>query len=155
LAGSSGTITGSTGAGVQGLLGVKAREVTITGNATGIAAHRTPATAKVYVRETSITGNMFHGIDTDLRARLKDSSVTNNGLNGVNVPSLGNSKISVQSSTLSGNGSDPACGDTITCADLATCNKPPALNRDSTCETSYVLGSGFPGVSFGICSSDD
>ena len=56
---------------------------------------------------------------------------------------------------MTGNNTDPDCGTTKVCFDLGTCPGAtlPRL-RNSTCEHSYVLGSGNPGTDLGVCTLD-
>jgi len=56
-------------------------------------------------------------------------------------------------STASGNGTDVECGTSIMCADVASCTLPK-IAALATCDTSYQVDSGVPGLSWGVCSSD-
>lgn len=91
------------------------------------------------------------GLDTifgQTKIKLERTSVTNNGLHG-----LASKMVKVHDSTITGNGTDADCGVVQTCADIASA-EAPSIDAASTCNTSYQLGSGFPGTNWGVCSLD-
>lgn len=77
------------------------------------------------VREVTVTGNTGHGVDS---------------MSG---------KVKLESATVTGNGTDPDCGTTLACADVAVCERAPQL-RSSICGRSYRLESGIPGETLGL-----
>jgi hypothetical protein len=132
---------------------------TISGNAYGGVGAQTvggmePA-KRVHVVDSVVTGNGESGVRS-IRAVIRGSTVTANGHYGVKavLPPLFDEpcKVLVRESDLSGNGVDADCGLTVTCADVASCDRPKV--GAGTCQTSYVIGSGFPGQSWGVCSLD-
>ncbi len=151
-----GTVTGNGGtvSGVRGTIKATVVGVTVTGNGSGVVAHTADRKGKVVVRDSTIMGNLFHGIDADRGAKVRDSVIVGNGLNGITVPCDRPASVIVRDTTLSGNGTDPVCGDAITCADVATCGSSPKFVGVVSCETSYVLGSGVPGDDLGVCTLD-
>jgi Right handed beta helix region len=151
-----GTITGSPDAGVRAVNKATIVNVTITANGgDGVEAHRiNPANASVVVRDSIITDNMFYGIDTDRKATVRNSVISGHGLDGLHLECSGSGRATLRDATFGDNGHDPVCGVFVTCADIATCDNSPRRIGTLTCESSYVLGSGVPGTTFGICSLD-
>jgi len=129
--------------------------VTITNNDTALAVFNDHGTAGVIVTGSTVTGNR-QGILTQRRIKLVDSSVTDNGTNGLSAGEYKcprNGFISLVRSTVTGNGTDPSCSTNV-CADIATCGTAPRVDDTSTCGHSYVNGSGNPGDSWHVCSLD-
>lgn len=112
--------------------------------------------------DLQVTGNGGDGLRLqfiDRRALLKRSTITGNGGHGVHSTSFGPTRPCgvkmVRDTVVVGNGTGADCGVTETCADVAACmNDEPEIDSSSTCETSYVLDSGFPGASWRICALD-
>lgn len=113
----------------------------------------------VTVKESTISGNALSGIRDEgaenLRV-LQNSVITGNGLHGIYATNTDatpdNCAQTIRDSVVTGNGTDPNCGVTETCADLAACDVPNILNV--TCDISYDTLSGFPGTSWSVCSLD-
>jgi hypothetical protein len=154
------SITGNTIVGISSTRSAKVSESTIAGNTRdGIVA------AKVVVDASSVTGNGGHGLRsyngaTKAKLSIRDSVISGNGLFGAigtgsysNVEDCtGAGSVTVRDSELTGNGLDPDCGVTEACGSLASCTAPRLLT--STCDTSYVVGSGLPGDTWGVCALD-
>lgn len=122
------------------------------------------------------------GLDSNMRLTLMDSVVSDNdgaGVEGLFFATLkvtrcrvsGNTGhglsrngyqnlparclVKLLDSTVINNGVGATCGATETCADVAACvDHMPSIDSGSTCGTSYVLASGFPGNSWGVCAAD-
>jgi len=111
-------------------------------------------TAKVILKNTSVADNGLEGVYTLHNVQVKNGSViSGNGLDGVRVAIHSICpRLSVRDSIVEGNGLDATCGISVTCADLSSCEKP--LVGKTTCEHSYDTDSGFPGTSWDICSLD-
>lgn len=151
-------------AGIVADFSVKVRDTTVSNNAqNGITG------AKVVVRNSMVTDNGGIGVLSRTydqrffaKARLKisESVVTGNGAFGaIGTGSAGTAQdctdagaVVVTGTDLTGNGVDLACGVTQPCASVASCDEPKLV--DSSCETSYVVGSGLPGQSWSLCSLD-
>jgi len=134
--------------------GVSLRMVTITGGNGGVDATNDGKTGRAVVRDSTITGSQF-GIVADRLVKVIRSTVTDNRTVGV---ASGNfqcdpGKVVAIDSTITGNGTDPLCGVTITCADIESCKREPILRR-TVCDTSYKLDSGMPGNTLGVCMLD-
>ena len=136
--------------GVRGNDNLKLLDSTVTMNAgNGVGGD------KMSIRGTTVADNLFSGIvSTFSKLKLRESTVSGNGLHGVfRDYSFGcDAGIKLDSSTLTGNGTDIDCGSIQTCADVSTCSVPTLTA--STCDTSYDSTSGFPGTSWGICTLD-
>ena len=149
------SVTGNGMAGVDLAIFAKAKVVRsdISGNGTqGIIG----PSKRIIVRESTITNNGAEGIRQDAFgvAKLTDSTITGNALDGVAQTALDQCKLILQgTTTVAGNGTDPSCGVSRTCADLTSCD-PPEVDPASTCNTSYDVNSGFPGMSWGVCALD-
>ncbi len=112
---------------------------------------------RVVVRDSTINNNGAEGILQDLFLgviKLTDSTVTGNALDGIAQVDTQTTqcRITLKGSTVTGNGTDASCGVSRTCADLTSCGLPELSS--STCDTSYDVASGFPGVSWGVCALD-
>ncbi len=133
---------------------VSLRNVTITGGNGGVNATNQAKTGRAVVRDSTITSSQF-GVVADRLVKVIRSTVTDNRTVGV---ASGNfqcdpGKVVAIDSMLTGNGTDPTCDVTINCADVASCKRAPILRR-SVCDTSYVLDSGIPGSTLGVCDLD-
>jgi len=131
-------IVNNAGVGVDSLAStVKVQDTTISGNSTGIVVSK----KKVLLLGASVTANSFFGIAAD------------NGTGNSAKPAI----VIGKGGIVAGNGTDPSCGVNPTvCADISA-EAPPKftyLAGLNECETSYVNGTGFPGVSWGICFFD-
>lgn len=148
-------ISGNGEEGIRLFLGserLKVLRTTIDGNGSdGVFL----AGVRTLIRDSTITNNGGHGLNRASRKlKVVGSTVSDNRLNGVDAPGFAGCTVALQfvGSTISGNGSDPSCGVSVTCADIASC-APPSLSA-STCDTSYDTNSGFPGLSWGVCALD-
>jgi len=153
------TISGN-GEGIRGGASVRVDNMTITGNVgTGIAVANIAESGTLVVRNSTITGNA-RGVSAQRRVKVIDSTITGNGTYGASAGAnlAGGSCVrpgvlGVKSSTITGNDTDPDCGTTKVCADIATCEAAPKI-KDSACDTSYVNESGNPGQSWDVCALD-
>lgn len=129
--------------------------VTITGNDTAISVSNSHGTASVIVTGSTITANR-QGISTQRRIKLVDTSVTSNGRSGLTAGEYKCPRkaiISLVRSTVTGTGTDPSCTTNV-CADITTCGTAPRLDETSTCDHSWVNGSGNPGENWHVCTFD-
>jgi len=123
---------------------VKASDLTVTGNASDGVALR------------------YYGYEERNVTRLKRATVTGNGGHGLALlrPYIESNEYPCDAtiasgSVLTGNGTGADCGVSRACADIATCAASmPDVSADTTCDTSYVVDSGIPGSSWGICTGD-
>lgn len=151
-----GTITGAT-FGVAAEKKIKLFGVTVTGNKFGVWVKAHKGNGWVEVRDSTITGNTDAGIVTDSFAKVTDSVISGNGGDGITVgaaPCSALGRLRLVDATVSDNGVNPECGVSLPCNDVSTCRVAPRLDGASTCGSSYVVGSGLPGDSWGVCSSD-
>lgn len=128
-------------------------DVDIVNNGRGIEAE---SCGRVKLKDSIITNSSVVGIRADRSVKLTRSTVIGSGTNGVQVigdDECPRTRLKLRHSEVTSSGSDTACGVSITCADLASL-EAPKVRGTSTCETSYDLNSGFPGMNWGICSSD-
>ena len=110
--------------------------LTVTGNGDdGILGAIEPG-AMIFKRST-ISGTGGHGIANP--QRFADTSCDVKLLTG---------------SAVSGNGTLADCGITRACADVALCADGDVTIAGAACGTSYVLDSGIPGTSWGVCGAD-
>ena len=114
------------------------------GAGSGHPYSRSPRT--VTVKDSQLSTNGLYGI-TAGRVKITDSTVTGGSLYGVLA-----GKAVLRGASVSGSADDPICGVTETCADIGAGRA--RVNSDSSCETSYQNGSGFPGDDLDICSLD-
>ena len=152
---------------------VKATGITIVNNNDGIIiGHATgpdppSAGSRVIVRDSVISDNLGTGVSGYKRAVVYDSVISGNGAQGVTAVVGGVKLIRAQildngtdgvrapagiraiDSSVTGSGTDPACGVDVNCADLAS-GAAPRL-RDSTCDTSRNLEAG---GTWGVCALD-
>ena len=155
-------ITGNAGDGVSTDVSAKVRDATVSGNGGDGVRSKTKAT----VLRSTVTGNAGDGIRADGSVSLKQSTVSLNGGNGVDSDLTAKAALSnvldngfdgvrglravLSSSTATGNGTDPACGVTDECADVAS-ELPPGVNATSTCGTSRNTEGG---GTWGVCAND-
>jgi hypothetical protein len=131
------------------------RESAINGN-TGSGLRSGGRSAKI--DQSDVTGNGSSGVDGfdgcqgRVKVQVSNSTIDGNALYGVRADALDRCTVRASDCQITGNGTDADCGVTLTCADVASCSLPSV--RDTSCETSYDLGSGFPGTSWGVCSLD-
>jgi hypothetical protein len=134
--------------------GVSLRMVTLNGGNGGVDATNNGKTGRAVIRDSTITGSQF-GVVADRLVKIIRSTITDNRTVGV---ASGNfqcdpGKVVAIDSTITGNGTDPLCGISITCADVESCKREPILRR-TVCDTSYQLDSGMPGSTLGVCMLD-
>jgi len=147
------SISGNAGHGVVASRSVRLKRAVVTGNATygvgdGVSAgSRRPL--KANIKDSDVSGNGATGVTANVAAKIIDSAVVGNGIHGASA-----SRLRIRGTMLTGNGTDAGCGVTQTCADLASRLDAPKIRGATLCETSYVLDSGFPGTSLGLCSLD-
>lgn len=137
---------------------LKIRNVTVSNSALGHGISAIAVIAKIVARDVTVIGNAGSGLDSSHLVRLKGGTVTGNGTYGVRAgPSvLGGKegKVVARGASISGNGVAPECGDSVQCADVATAARKAPRLRDTTCDTSYQLGSGVPGLDWDVCALD-
>ena len=102
----------------------------------------------------SVTGSTFVGamVNSGRNARIVSSSVTGNAILGA----VGSRLLELVASSVTGNGTDPDCGQiNHDCADVAS-EHAPILEGASTCEHSLRLPNpgGQPALSWGVCTLD-
>lgn len=133
---------------------IKAIDSTISNNA-GRGIDVACCDGNVFVSNSTIDGNTLEGIFADSQlVRVEASTISNNGLDGIRAGGMEPTCFAtkVTSSSVVGNGTDPNCGISQTCADIASCDAPVVTG--GSCGTSYDINSGFPGASWGVCSLD-
>ena len=164
--------------GVRAAVTMTTRRVHILGNGgSGIVLSSLSRRARIYfveVSDNALDGIRVEGEQTGL-LRLKIAFVDRNGRHGVVSRNVGIYQSRVEDNgfhgvfagagggsclvrlseyTFLGNGSDPSCGASMACADVASCAAPLAITASTQCGTSYDTSSGFPGTSWGICAND-
>ena len=112
-----------------------------------------PQTDRLRLKISFVRRNGRHGIVSE-RVRLNQSRVDENAFHGVYAPAGTQCNVRIDRYTLVDNGTDASCGVTTTCADIASCLLPVNLSASTECDTSYDSSSGFPGVSWSICTED-
>ena len=100
-----------------------------------------------------IRRNGRNGITSD-NFRVVVSRVDDNAFHGVYAEAGGRCAVRVDRFSIIGNGTDPSCGVSTTCADIASCAELVRFGAETKCNTSYDTASGFPGTSWGVCSAD-
>lgn len=149
------------GEGVRSTTKLELDGVTIANNGYGALARSYPRHhGKLLARHTVFSGNGVGAI-ADKSAKITASSVTGNLVAGVLIGDFFYADacpdhprtVTLQDTTVTGNGGGDGCGTTRACADLLTCG-PPKLDALSTCNTSHVHGSGLPGADWDVCSAD-
>jgi hypothetical protein len=103
-----------------------------------------------------VSDNGDEGVAASRGVSLRDSTVTGNGEHGVSAGAddcSTSGPLKLRNATVTGNGLEPDCGVSVTCADLASC-RSPKVGAGSTCGSSYVLASGFPGEDWSVCTSE-
>lgn len=153
-----GTVTESGLDGIHARQWAIVRDVVVSDSGlSGIAARGFDGGAVVSVKRVIVTDNGLHGIEADNLAFVRLSRVLDNGESGIHVGVTGcdsNGRMLVYRSIVIDNGT--ACPEAMTCADLTSCSKKsvrPRVKR-SSCRTSHVQGSGFPGSDWDVCSLD-
>jgi hypothetical protein len=157
------TISGN-GIGIRTGAGLTVRNMTITGNAAAVHGANNAGTATANIIDSTITGN-GEGVAAQKAVRVTRSSITGNGTFGVTADQTlsvsvgdgcrrGRTVVTLKDTTVTGNDTDPDCGVTELCADVATCDKPPRLSGTSTCERSHMNSTGFPGGDWDVCTLD-
>jgi len=135
-----GTVTGGS-AGVRSKSRAKILRSTVSGN----GGDGVRADGSASIKESTVTGNAGAGVDSDRTAKAKLSTVTANGLDGMK-----GLRVALSSSTATGNGTDPSCGVTDDCADLAAATLP-RVTATSACDTSRDTENG---GTWGVCAND-
>lgn len=139
-------------------VGAKAKlaNLTISGNFTAVEAANNAHIGNVWIQDSTVSGNRV-GLEAQRNVRVVNSVVTGNATFGIyahgDYDCDKNASANLVRSTVSGNGTDPECGASLSCADVATCDGP-RIRAGSTCGTSYQLGSGNPGHDWNVCSLD-
>ena len=157
------TIAGNATYGVRTNDVVVVKESIIDGN--GEDGIHAGGGAKIVLKDALISGNALHGVlhtGANVSVKISGCDVTGNGLSGVYhadlvAPISCHMQAKISDSTITGNGTDGAvCGVSETCSDVSSCRLPNMSNVtcDTSYDTSYDATSGFPGTSWGICTSD-
>lgn len=158
------TVQDNAGMGVWSRGFIKVKSSTVSGNGSDGIHVFSPSYAsvvnRVRVLHSTVTNNLGHGItfsdpppnNNIVVATVVGSTVTGNGLMGAQSQN----RLVVRTSIITGNGTDPSCGVTTPCADIASLAPPrfklvPGVNQ---CDRSYVLESGLPGADWGVCALD-
>jgi len=156
------TISGHADNGLDGN-SVKVSGSTITANgAAGLRSRRRSSSTKkagLSIKKSSVTANgvgvLAEGeqcLDCGpVDARVSESIVTGNLFSGVQSEQ-GQVRVS-GNTTVTGNGTDAECGVTVACADIMS-REEPSISNLSSCDTSYVMSTGIPGESWGVCALD-
>jgi hypothetical protein len=156
-------VTGNVGDGVRTDSSARVIDATISANGGDGVRSKTRAT----VQRSTVSGNGANGVRTDRTANVKTSTVTDNGGNGVDsdvtakatatsvvsangFDGLKGLRVVLSNSSATGNGTNPACGVTDECADLAAASKA-SVTGTSMCGTSRNTESG---GTWGVCSND-
>jgi hypothetical protein len=139
------------------------RNVTITGNSfRATDGSNVAGNTRIDLYDSTITNNGA-GIYAQGNVKIVDSTVTGNGLYGVsagdveNTPSSSHCEqkalVMLVGSTVTGNGTNPNCGNTDPCFDVGSCLVAPRL-KETTCGHSYQQASGIPGDDWDVCALD-
>jgi hypothetical protein len=150
-----GTISGN-GTGVRAGTMARLRSVSVSGNNTGIDAVNDGLRGRALIHESTISGNRI-GVTADVLVKSLNSTITGNAQYGISVGNESCTRkglATLKAGTATGNGTDPDCGTTIACADVATCGTAPHLAGMATCDHSYVRASGIPGSDWNVCALD-
>ena len=118
------------------------------------------------VQRSTVSGNTGDGVRTDRTATLEDVTVTGNGGNGVDsaatakatvtsVPSVptgwsgmkGRFRVVLWNCSATGNGTNPACGVTDECADLAAASKASVKETSAVAARAATRSQAAPGAS--------
>jgi len=135
------SVTANGGDGVRSKSTATLREAIITGNAgDGV---RTDGSATI--KTSTVDANGGNGVDSEKSALAKLSSVSGNGFDG-----LRGLKAKLLDSTAIGNGTDPTCGVSDDCADVASALRP-SVNPGATCGTSRNTEAN---GTWGVCTND-
>jgi hypothetical protein len=153
-----GTIQGATWDGIRADTWLIANELNVRNNGlNGILVVSEKDAGRLILRDVSVTGNGLSGVQVDAAAFIRRTTISGNAEHGIdigvqNCASVG--RLQTFRTTISGNG--VGCPDSQVCADISLCghkNRAPMLRR-STCGSSYLRGSGIPGIDFGVCLQD-
>lgn len=132
----------------------KLKDLTITGNLTGVAVGTGTQGSAALLRCT-VTGNGF-GVGAQRDVKVMDSTITDNDRSGVSGGGSFNcakkGSVTLKGSTVTGNG--VACGVDEICADVVTCDKRPRVKPGSSCGTSANRGGIAPGSDWNVCTLD-
>jgi hypothetical protein len=113
-----------------------------------------PQLSRVRLKFAFVRRNGRHGI-VSRHIDMHQSRVDDNAFHGVfGEPAPEGCIARLDRYSLVGNGTDPSCGVSVACADVAICDPPLAFNPTTECSTSYDTASGFPGTSWNICDAD-
>jgi len=149
------TISGND-VGVRAGTTAKLRVVTLSGNTIGVDASDNNVRGHALLFDSTVSGNVV-GISADKIVKTSNTAITGNTEIGVTVGDASctvKGLATIKGGSVTGNGTDPDCGTTVACADLATCNTAPHLAGGATCDHSYVNGSGIPGSDWDVCALD-
>jgi hypothetical protein len=137
----NGTLVSASG--VNGIVGYRPviHDLTITGFYFGVIA-----LDRLQLGNATVTDNATTGV-AGKKLTIAGTSITNNGIFGVDGWTDRGHGVRLTDSTVSGNGTDAQCA-SITCADLAGMRQPRLQN--STCDTSLNLRGG----TWGVCAGD-
>ena len=135
------------------------RESSISGNGWGpptaglVGGIRVVAGLKI--RDIIVSVNSPTGIYGP-KVKAKGTAITLNEIDGIrnNSPANEHLIINLKDSNATGNGTHVDCGLTVACADISSRHQLPKLRGTSVCDSSYVIGSGIPGDTWGVCTTD-
>jgi hypothetical protein len=114
------------------------------------------------VVDTTVSGNGEDGIFSAVQPQpmlLSNSTITANGGHGIAnlqwIPAAPCDVRLIAGTSIVGNGTLAGCGTTRPCADVAACaDAQLTIATDAACDTSYILDTGVPGTSWGVCAAD-
>jgi Right handed beta helix region len=112
-----------------------------------------PQSNKLLFRFAFIRRNARYGISAR-DFRLSVSRVDDNAFDGLHAEPGGDCVLRIDRFSTVGNGTDPSCGVSVACADIASCSPPVKLTPETMCDRSHDTSSGFPGTSWSICDDD-
>jgi hypothetical protein len=113
-----------------------------------------PQTERLKIKLVFARRNGRHGVVAN-HLLVTVCRIDDNAFHGIYSPAGGEPcRIGISQYSMLGNGTDPSCGVSVACADIASCAPPLNLSESTFCGTSYDTSSGFPGVSLGICDED-
>jgi hypothetical protein len=119
-------------------------DVTISGFHVGVVAFD-----KLQLDDSTVSENFSLGV-AGTKLTIVGTTVTNNGTFGVDGWTDRGYGVRLIDSTVTGNGTHFLCA-TNPCADVGSLKPPRLLN--TTCDTSYVVGSDDP-ANWGVCALD-
>jgi hypothetical protein len=113
-----------------------------------------PQTERLRMQVTFIRRNGRNGLVGN-HMLVNQCRIDDNAFHGIYAPPGGEPcRVGIDRYSMVGNGTDPSCGVSVACADIATCDPPLNLGTATECGTSYDTSSGFPGTNWGICDDD-